>query len=171
VSPPVPSGTTDSGVNGPGVEGNKVVQTLDFLDSQSVAQCDKVDHPPDVQDEIRDEHFEKKAAEVAANLPDNSGTTTTYPFSNASGAALQNGEPVADIPRPKLKPGAPGLAQFKERIGRRKCILCGRSFPYDLTRYDVGDKHGYVCTTCLMGGAPPAPEATRQDKLPGGAAA
>lgn len=59
---------------------------------------------------------------------------------------------------------SPEFQQFKDAMGKRKCLLCGRSFPYDLTRYDVGDKHGYVCTTCHMCGAPatqkPNPQTT-----------
>jgi hypothetical protein len=68
-----------------------------------------------------------------------------------------------------VKPPArddPGFKAFKERMSRRKCILCGRSFPYDLTPYSNKDEHGYICTTCMMGGAPPEPEHTTQEKLP-----
>lgn len=57
-----------------------------------------------------------------------------------------------------------GFKEFKARMDKRKCVLCNRSFPYDLTRYDVGDKHGYVCTTCLMEG-PPIKEDNSQTKL------
>jgi hypothetical protein len=59
----------------------------------------------------------------------------------------------------------PSFAAFKEKINRRKCVLCGRGFPYDLTRYDSKGISGYVCTTCLMQGPPPAKESTTQGKL------
>ncbi len=58
-----------------------------------------------------------------------------------------------------------GFKDFQARMNRRKCLLCDRIFPYDLTRYDVGDKHGYVCTTCLMEG-PSIKENRSQMKLP-----
>jgi len=92
------------------------------------------------QDIARDQHFKKKALSVAGKSapPDDK-------------AAIRND---------------PGFQAFKERMSRRKCILCGRSFPYDLTRYDNRDVHGYICATCHMQGPPPKLEATRQEKLP-----
>jgi len=59
----------------------------------------------------------------------------------------------------------PGFTKFKEKMSRRACVLCGRHFSYDLTRYDDKDVHGYVCTTCHMQGPPPVPESTKQEKL------
>lgn len=52
----------------------------------------------------------------------------------------------------------PGLLQFKTGMAKRKCCLCGRSFPYDLTWHSNSDKSGYECTSCMMYGAPPKPD-------------
>jgi len=50
-----------------------------------------------------------------------------------------------------------GLGQFKALMAKRRCCLCGRTFPYDLTSYFNDGVHGFICTTCHMGGAPSEP--------------
>jgi len=92
----------------------------------------------DAQDVAREKHFSEKAAEISASAPVDHRTTQDDP----------------------------GFKQFKERMSRRKCILCGRSFPYDLTPYFEKGISGYICTTCHMEGTPVEPEATRQEMLP-----
>lgn len=118
------------------------------------------------QDAARIQHFAEKAAEVAGKSPEKTPTLETDSFTNAGPATLQSDESGAVDGHAKRD--APGLAAFKEKISRRVCALCGRHFSYDLTRYDDKGVHGWVCATCLMGGAPPKPEPTKQEKLPGG---
>ena len=48
----------------------------------------------------------------------------------------------------------PGFDRFKAGMAKRRCCLCGRSFPYDLTPYMAGGKRGYICATCHMQGPP-----------------
>jgi hypothetical protein len=59
-----------------------------------------------------------------------------------------------DRPTPACK-GDPGLAKFKAGMAKRKCHLCKRTFPYDLTYYRNGDTKGYICVSCHMDGKPP----------------
>jgi len=107
------------------------------------------------QDAARDQHFIEKAAEISGKSPDDTDTDTSSDKHADDSGGHGRGEVRND----------PGFQTFKERISRRKCILCGRSFPYDLTRYDDKDVHGYVCTTCHMQGPPPVQESTKQEKL------
>ena len=133
-------------------------ETMDSVD----APC-AVASTAAAQDAARNEHFEKLADAVAIKSPSKPKPPATGLLAGTSENSLQNDESSA------VKPPArddPGFKAFKERMSRRKCILCGRSFPYDLTPYSNKDEHGYICTTCMMGGAPPEPEHTTQEKLP-----
>jgi DNA repair photolyase len=66
-------------------------------------------------------------------------------------------QPKTDEEAPPVGKG-PGFEAFKVGMAKRKCCLCGRSFPYDLTWHSNGDKSGYECTSCMMYGAPPKPD-------------
>ena len=62
----------------------------------------------------------------------------------------------------------PNPRKDEPRHPKRTCLLCGRSFSYNLTYYRNGDKVGYICTTCHMNGPPVAPLAPdSQTKLDG----
>jgi len=59
-----------------------------------------------------------------------------------------------------------GFEQFKQNMAKRKCCLCGRTFPHDLTPYYNNGVSGYICTTCHMQGPPSEPvKADAQVKL------
>jgi hypothetical protein len=51
----------------------------------------------------------------------------------------------------------PGFANFKVGMAKRKCYLCGRTFPYDLTPYYDKGASVHICVSCHMGGKPPEP--------------
>lgn len=64
----------------------------------------------------------------------------------------------------------PGFQKFKAGMAKRKCCLCDRTFPYDLTSYYNNGVNGYICATCHMQGPPPEPiKADAQTKLEAGA--
>ena len=56
--------------------------------------------------------------------------------------------------RKKLAGDDPGFKKFQAGMKKRKCCLCDRSFPYDLTPYYANGKSGYICSTCHMQGPP-----------------
>ncbi|OPY57388.1 MAG: hypothetical protein A4E49_00053 [Methanosaeta sp. PtaU1.Bin112] len=64
----------------------------------------------------------------------------------------------------------PGFQRFKAGMSKRRCCLCGRSFPYDLTPYFNKGQSGFICATCHMEGPPSEPEKVdSQTKLEAGA--
>jgi len=131
-------------------------ETMDSVD----APC-AVASTAAAQDAARNEHFEKLADDVASKSPGKQEPPATGLLGGSSPGSSHSVDSAKAATR-----NDPRFKAFKERMSRRKCILCGRSFPYDLTPYSNKDEHGYICTTCMMGGAPPEPEHTTQEKLP-----
>ncbi len=62
-------------------------------------------------------------------------------------------------------PPDPGRAEFKAGMAKRKCCLCGRTFPYDLTPYYAKGIRGYICVSCHMDGKPPEPVSSEQQAV------
>ena len=55
----------------------------------------------------------------------------------------------------------PHFQEFKAGIAKRKCCLCSREFPHDLTPYYSNGKSGYICSSCHIYGQPA--EAAKED--------
>jgi hypothetical protein len=79
---------------------------------------------------------------------------------------VDEGESSSPTIGPNPRKEDPGFQKFKAGMKKRKCVLCGRTLPYDLTWHSNGDKSGYECTTCMMHGPPSEPaKADPQTKL------
>jgi hypothetical protein len=72
-------------------------------------------------------------------------------------ATIEKSEPSFSTIGPHPRKEDPDFQKFKAGMKKRKCVSCGRTFPYDLTWHSNGDKSGYICTTCHMHGAPAEP--------------
>jgi putative DNA primase/helicase len=74
-------------------------------------------------------------------------------------------DPTPPHTTPKTEDKA-GFEKFKRNMAKRKCCLCGRTFPYDLTPYYNNGVSSYICTSCHMHGQPSEPQkADAQVKL------
>ena len=73
--------------------------------------------------------------------------------------------PTPPYTKPKTEDKT-GFEEFKRNKAKRKCCLCGRTFPHDLTPYYNNGVSGYICVSCHMGGKPPEPiKSDAQTKL------
>lgn len=103
----------------------------------------------------------KNDSDIVEGKTSTLATLATKPTSTILATKEQDSEKT-DI----KKTTDPGFVKFKAGMAKRKCCLCGRSFPYDLTPYVGGGKRGYICATCHMNGPPPEPaKADSQTKL------
>ena len=80
-------------------------------------------------------------------------------------AREQHFQDVAETHTSFKRPDDPGLNKFKAGIAKRKCCLCSRSFPYDLTPYYAKGVSGYICCSCHMDGTPPTKKTNPQTNL------
>ncbi len=93
------------------------------------------------------------SSKLVEEMPDGDKTETLMETNPTTGP-----HPRRDEPTPTQKnPNDPGFAEFKAGMAKRRCCLCGRSFPYDLTPYVGWGKRGRICATCHMQGPPPVP--------------
>ena len=65
---------------------------------------------------------------------------------------------------PKTTPkweGEDDPEKIKLTLDKKRCCLCGREFPYNLTSYYSNGKPGYICSSCHIYGPPSEP--TKED--------
>lgn len=114
---------------------------------------------------------------VDSKFCDNNAKKQPFEVDEAQSKEIGNSQQSAQAcgmgPHPRRDEPAPTndpeFRKFKEGMVKRRCCLCGRTFPYDLTPYvGQGGKHGYICSTCHMHGPPPEPaKADPQTRLEG----
>lgn len=121
-----------------------------FLKDQRVANVVKVvevERVEKVEDQIKEETVKEQITVPTLD------TFSTNPTFSTFHGDVDEGESSS----PTIRKEDPGFTKFKSGMKKRKCVLCGRTFPYDLTWHSNGDKSGYECTTCMMHGPPSEP--------------
>lgn len=121
-------------------------------------------NPESFRNSLHEANFSEMPSHPSRPSPDSENPSRDPSRSGEDGPKMSKRE----MPTP-IKREDPGLQKFKAGMAKRRCCLCGRSFPYDLTPYCGNGKHGYICATCHMHGPPSEPaKADDQTRLEAG---
>jgi phage/plasmid-associated DNA primase len=122
------------------------IQSCD--DPQKISYKDYLKNAVDTVDTVE--------KDLQITIPENPAVDKASPICRSQDES-SSGDPSVDTPIGGTCKHDPDFEKFKAGMAKRKCCLCGRTFPYDLTPYFNNGLRGHICSTCHMQGPPPEP--------------